>query len=238
VASWINPNETILLAMLAGLLAVDERAGWQSLLSNPVYIAVLVGLLLGEVRVAVATGVALELVWLSILPMRGSRRPDIVSGAVVGVGTSCLILRHTADPRELLVAAAGVFSGIVVGHLAGALNRGVGRVRGRSLARFEIPAGAGAGPLVRRLLAAQYLSLFSYFITAALVVAIALPVTVFLGDRSTGWANAPVVRGAGWWVQLLPAFGAAALVQNYWHRHLNRFLLLSAGLVLVVLWFR
>jgi hypothetical protein len=39
-------------------------------------------------------------------------------------------------------------------------------------------------------------------------------------------------------VYALPAIGCAALIQNFWHKHLNRFLLLSTGIVLVILWIR
>ena len=78
-------EEIVLLSLLAGILAIDDKAGWQSLLSQPLFAGVVVGMLLGEVTTALKVGLVLELVWLSVMPMRATRRPDAVAGAVVGV---------------------------------------------------------------------------------------------------------------------------------------------------------
>ena len=76
-------EEILLLSALGGLLALDERVGWQSLLSQPVISGAVVGFVFGDFVTGVSVGVVLELVWLSILPMRGMRRPDAVAAFVV-----------------------------------------------------------------------------------------------------------------------------------------------------------
>ena len=92
-----------LLALIGGFLAVDDRAGWQSLLAQPIFASLLVGAITGEIAAALPVGLILEFVWLSILPMRGSRRPDQVLGAIVGSGTACLLAKLASDPRLLLI---------------------------------------------------------------------------------------------------------------------------------------
>lgn len=231
-------EETILLALLAGLLAVDERAGWQSLLSEPVFAALLVGLVIGPVRAALLAGVAMQLVWLSILPMRGTRRPDPVVGGVVGTGTACLLLRHTGDPREAFVVAVGVLAGLVVAEVAGAAARVLNRFREARLAGFDLPDTGGVGPTAARLVWYQLFSVTWHALVAMALAFVALPLCVVLCDRITGGAAASFVRGSEWWLTLIPAVGAAALIQNFWHRDLNRFLVLSAGVVLLILWIR
>ena len=74
----------LLLSLVAGALAVDERAGWQSLLGQPIFSALLVGVITGQMYVALATGLVLELIWLSIMPMRGVKHPNRVTGGIVG----------------------------------------------------------------------------------------------------------------------------------------------------------
>ena len=183
-------EETILLALLAGLLAIDERAGWQSLLSEPVFSAVLVGVILGPVRAALLAGVALELVWLSILPMRGTRKPDTVVGGVAGVATACLLLRHTGDPREAFVVAVGVLAGLIVGEVAGVITRFLNRFREARLGGFELPDTGGVGPTAARLVWFQLFSVTWHALSAVVLAAIAIPISVVLADRITGGAAA------------------------------------------------
>jgi len=230
-------QESVLLSLLAALLVVDERAGWQSLLAHPVFAALLVGALLGQYQAALEAGVVLELVWLSILPMRGTRRPDTVTGAVVGIGTTCLILRHTADTRIHFVVAVGVLMGLIVGELAGTVSRAFNRFREARLGGFEIPDG-DLSATARRLTFYHFFSVSYTAAITAIVAFTALAVSVAISERLTATSSEALVDGAHWWLLVLPAIGAAALVQNYWHKHLNRFLLLSAGVVLVILWMR
>ena len=230
-------EETLLLALLAAFLAVDERAGWQSLLAHPVFSSILVGGLLGSMEAVLHVGIVLELVWLSILPMRGMRRPDTVAGGVVGAAATAIVLRHTGDPRELFIVAAGVLTGLVVAEIGGVVQRAFNRARELRLGDFEFPE-SGPAATARRLVWYQMFSVGSQALAAALTVGVALPVAVALTERLTEVAAGWMVTGSQWWIDLLPAFGAAALIRSYWHRDLNRFLVLSAGVVLVVLWIR
>src|SRR5712675_1303985 len=108
-------HDLLLIAVIAAVLAVDDRAGWQSLAGEPVFSSLLVGLVFGHVGAALRCGVALQVVWLSIGAARGSRRPHAVVGGVVGAGAACLSLHKTGDPREPLVIAAAVFCGLLSG---------------------------------------------------------------------------------------------------------------------------
>jgi len=216
---------------------MDERAGWQSLLAHPVFTSILVGSLLGSMEAVLRVGVVLELVWLSILPMRGMRRPDTVSGGVVGLATTAIILRHTGDPREMFIVAAGVLVGLVVAEVGGGVHRSVNRLREAKLGDFEFPE-SGLAATARRLVWYQTFSIGAQAFATALMVGVSLPIAIAVTERLTEVAAPWMVTGSHWWRDLLPAFGAAALVRSYWHKDLNRFLVLSAGVVLVVLWIR
>jgi len=229
-------DEIALLALLAGVLAVDERAGWQGLFSQPVVSSAIVGLCFGNFLTGVSVGIVLELVWLSVLPMRGTRRPDAVAGAIVGAGAACIVARHTGDPRFVFLVAIGAFLGLIVGEFAGSLGRRIYRFRDRELGRFEPPANSRS--LSRRLL---WYSIFSLgFIVAAefVLVVVILPLAVLLTDSLTGYAGAPFVTGSRWWVNIVPVLGAGALIHTYWHKQHNRYLILCAAVTLMLLWIK
>ena len=75
-------------------------------------------------------------------------------------------------------------------------------------------------------------------VVEAIVVLMLLPLFYWGGDAFTVWASGPVQDGARLWLELLPLFGAGAMVVHYWHRHMNRFLILSAVVFYVILWVR
>ena len=233
-------QDFVVLAVVAGILAVDDRAGWQSLVAQPVFASVVIGLVLGELDMALAVGIVVEMVWLAVLPMRGTQRPDAVVGTVVGVATACLLVHDTGDPRFAFVASIGVFVALACGEAAGALTRFVYVPKERFLAGF-ISAGQSAvddGQVVRRLVFHQAVSLVYVIVVHALFVLGLLPVALYLADLFAGARVDAVAPGLVVWYELLPAFGAAALIQIHWHKHLNRFLVVSAVTFWVILWIR
>jgi len=228
-------DEIILLAVLGGLLAVDEKVGWQSLLAQPVMSSAVVGLLFGEFGTAVSVGVVLELVWLSILPMRGVRKPDAVVGSIVGAGTACLLIKHTGDPRFVLVVSLGCLVGLVAGEVAGSLGRRLHRIRETMLARFQIPDG-GDAVLSRRLALYFFSSVGFVFLAGAVQVATMLPFSALLTEALSGAAGEAFADGSQAWVEVIPALGAGAIIQMYWHKQHNRYLIVCAGIALFLLW--
>src|SRR4029434_5431677 len=85
---WCRVPDILLIALVAGLLAIDDRAGWQSLLGEPVFSSLIVGLILGAVAPALQVGVVLQLAWLSIGAARGTRRPHTGVGGIVGAASA------------------------------------------------------------------------------------------------------------------------------------------------------
>lgn len=231
-------EEYTLLALLAGLLAIDDRAGWQSLLAQPVFAAMLVGAMLGEMEIALKVGVVLELVWLSHLPMRGTRRADTVAGAVIGTGVACILFRNTGDPRVGLLVAVGALAGLLLGQALGYLTRWLSRWREARIARFEIGEDATLRVTAQRLALLHWGAVAFSAITQGITVFVLLPLAVVTTEWLTGVVPDRLLGGATAWVALLPVLGISAVIHSYWQRHQNRFLVLSACILLVVLWIR
>jgi len=221
------------IAIIAGLLALDDRAGWQSLLGEPVFSSLLVGLATGHVATALRCGVALQLVWLSIGAARGSRRPNVVVGGVVGAGAACLALDRTGDPREPVLIAAAVFCGLVAGEAGQWLSGTAGRLRERWLDGFRLPTEANVAS--RNLVIYTVGSALAVALVDALVVLAALPVAVavteFIMDRI-----GPAAPGASQWLMALPALAIATIVHAFAARSLGRFAALGALIAVVTVW--
>lgn len=235
-------DEIILLSVLGGVLAVDDRAGWQSLLSQPLFASAVVGLLLGEVWVALKIGVVLELIWLSVMPMRATRRPDGITGAIVGAGTACLLLKHTGDPdagaRYLFVASIGVLFGLITGEMTGWVGRWAYGVRERRLGGFIMRGRGNEAKLTSRLSLCSFYSSGFYFLVQAVLIFVLVPVAATLAELITAVDSKGALAGGGRWMELAQAVGAASLIHLYWQKNVNRYLVLSAGIVLVLLWFK
>lgn len=226
------------LSLIAGALAVDDRAGWQSLLAQPVFAAVIIGLWIGELQTAIIVGLVLELIWLSILPMRGQRRPDHIAGAVVGVGTACLLIKWTADSRFAFVAAVGLLVGLLAGELGGVVTARLLSLRNRFLNRVRVDTSAGWKSATRKLFWLHVGATAYVFVAEAVLVLILLWAGYSLSELLTRHVEGSLVDGAVTWQLLMPAIGAASLVHLYWHQNLKRVLILSTILVMLVLWVR
>lgn len=231
-------DEIVLLSLLGGVLSVDERVGWQSLFSQPVFAATLVGFLLGDVWTALQVGMILELVWLSVMPMRATRRPDGATGAIIGAATACLLLKHTGDPRVPFVVSIGVFFGLVAGEMSGFVGRWAYRVREGRLGGYVVRPDVKESRIATGLTFCLLYSAGLYFVVQAGLMLVLIPVAAVLGEAFTAVVNQAALEGGRRWLELAPAVGAASLIHLYWQKHLNRNLVLFTGIILVLLWFR
>lgn len=224
-------HDLVTIAIIAGVLALDDRAGWQSLLGEPVFSGTLVGLATGHAAAGMSVGVVLQLVWLSIGAARGSRRPNVVVGGVVGAGVMCIGFPKAPDPVQL--GASAVFLGLLAGE-AGAWTASVsGKWRERWLEGFKLPPDTLAAS--RNLAVYTAGSALLVGLVDALVVLSVLPLALPLaGLMMDGMGGA--VGGAGIWLAALPGLALAVIAHAFATRSLARFVLLGAGLLMVVSW--
>lgn len=225
--------EVVSLAMIAGLLAVDDRAGWQGLFAEPVFSSLLVGVVTGAVGPALHCGVALQLVWLSIGQARGTRRPNTVVGGVVGTGAACLVLNRTGDLSDAFIVATAVFSGLLAGEAGALIARVASEWRERRLGEFRLPAKAEVAS--RDLTLAVFGSTLFVGAVDAVSVLVMLPVAAAATEAFTGHV-ASAAPGAGWWLTSIPAFALLIIAQAFYQtRAAARFATLGLLIALVVL---
>lgn len=216
------------LAVLAGLLAVDLRAGWQSLASEPLFAGLAVGLLLGEPQAGIATGLFVQLIWLSMPPMRGAERPDQVAGAVIGAASSCLLVSRTVDSRVEFLVGIGVVLALLAAYVGRTATDPLWAMRDRYLGRMGWE-GAGRAYLV---------GLGSVFLLEAMVVFVLFPLFQLAAVLAEGVLGEVARRGIVFWVALLPTFGVASIVNLFWQKNLVRSLVLTTFVGVLVLWLK
>jgi mannose/fructose/N-acetylgalactosamine-specific phosphotransferase system component IIC len=226
------------LGLIGGLLALDDRAGWQSLLSQPVFASTAVGYLLGQVGTCLFIGLFLELIWLAILPMRGTRRPDQVGGAITGAACACTVVQGGGDPRFAFIVAMGVLIGLLTGELAARISLPLMILRDRRLSRVVQVSGFIGSQPTTGLIWVQGLSMAYVFVMELILVLLFLLIGANLAVWISNNAGKIIVGAFEQWALILPAFGVASLIHVYWHKHLTRFLLMSAAVILIVLWIK
>jgi PTS system mannose-specific IIC component len=109
-------NLPVLLTLLiGGIAALDAAPFAQTLLSQPLVTATLLGMVWGDWPVALEVGIVLQILAASTLPV-GSRTPeDYAVGGVAGTGIALALASHQpfAMARDS-AALLGVFAGMLV----------------------------------------------------------------------------------------------------------------------------
>jgi len=219
-----------LLGTLAvgGVAALDATPLAQTLLSQPLVTASILGALWGDWPTALATGTVLQILAASTLPV-GSRTPeDYAVGGVAGAGVA-LLLASLAPFEHMRQAAACV--GVIVGMLAATLNVPVLRWQRRSnegLARWcEASLRAGhEGALAQANVAALALAFAASVASCGAWLAAGHLLSPFVERES--------LRLAGVWNLLQPlwlGFGFAQLLNAFVQRRLERAGVFAAALV-------
>ena len=226
----------VALALVGGALAVDHRAGWQGLLAHPVFASVLVGAILGEMNAALSAGLLVELVYLSILPMRGGRPADPVTSGVVGSGTAALLARQSPGADPAVVCAISVFLGLAGGELGARLTAPFVALHNRFLGSLEFPPDLDRRGLARRLSLVHLGSVVFIFAVEGLTVLLLGAAAFYAGSAVTRIAESAFVLGAAYWSALVLAIGVGSIVHLFWQHRFRHWLAALAGLVVILLW--
>ncbi len=223
--------------LLGGLAALDAVPLGQTMLSQPLVTATLVGLLWVDWHTAIEVGVVLQLIAASTLPV-GARTPeDYASGGVIGASVALALA--TQQPYALAREASAL-----LGSLAGLASAVAGvplirwqRRRNEGLSRWceaELRRGQGGA-----LAAAQWAGVAFAFAVGVAVTSVGLALGV--------WALGPLVaheslRLSRAWTLAQPLWiglGLAQVMNAFFQRRLARaavfgFALIGAWLVLIV----
>lgn len=214
--------------LVGGLAALDATPVAQTLASQPLVTATVLGMLWGDWATALAVGTVLQILAASTLPI-GARTPeDYAVGGVVGAGVALTIAsRAPFEHVRQAASLAGVMTGMLAATAGVPLIRWQRRLN-EGLARWceaELRAGREAA-----LAQAQW---------AAVALAFGVGVAacsawLAIGRWGGPWVEHESLRLAGAWHLLQPlwlGFGIAQLLNAFVQRRLERAGVFAAALV-------
>jgi mannose/fructose/N-acetylgalactosamine-specific phosphotransferase system component IIC len=94
--------ELVLVSVFGGLVALDQTEAFQTMLSQPLMVGPVVGLLLNDLAGGLVMGVLLQLAYLWVMPIGTAVFPDPAVGAVVG-SSGFIILRGSFPNNPNLI---------------------------------------------------------------------------------------------------------------------------------------
>jgi PTS system mannose-specific IIC component len=130
----------LVVAVVAGLAAVERKGFLQAMLSRPVALAPIVGLALGDLRGGLLLGPPLELLWLGAVNMGASLPPNEALGAVAIAAAAVLSGQALGTGVTPAVAALALL-------LAGTLAA-LGRTTDRAIEEWNVRLATRAEALL------------------------------------------------------------------------------------------
>jgi mannose/fructose/N-acetylgalactosamine-specific phosphotransferase system component IIC len=215
--------------LLGGFAALDATPVAQTLFSQPLFTATILGFLWGDLPLAIEVGVVLQILAASTLPV-GARTPeDFATGGVVGTGLAlALATRQPFEQVRDSCALVGVIAGLATALLGVPVLKWQRR-RNEGLARWaeaEVHAGNE-----HALGAAQGAAVLVAFGAGVALTALALG----LGARAFyGAAVHQSIRLSRAWEMAHPLWiglGLAHLLNAFLQRRLTRAALFAASLI-------
>ena len=93
-------EEIIFITILGGLAALDKTEAYQTNLSQPLVIGLIVGFLLNDLHAGIKIGILIQLIYLWVLPMGTAIFPDPAIGGIVGTFGFIVLLRSFPDRTD------------------------------------------------------------------------------------------------------------------------------------------
>lgn len=187
----MSGTELVLLVLLGTAVFLDEWPAVQTMVSRPIVVGVLVGLILGSPSEGAFWGAVFEAVHLGFLPVGAARAPSAglaaLAGTVVGVSGGAV----GVAPAGLAVAAA-----IVGGQIGEVTDRLQRRWNGRTATRVQSAVEAGDPDAPGRGVAAALArAAVMGGLRTGVAVAVAVGALRFFGESAwAGWLEPGPVR--------------------------------------------
>ena len=196
----------LVVAVVAGLAAVERRGFLQAMLSRPVALAPILGLALGDLRGGLLLGPPLELLWLGAMNMGAALPPNEALGTAAIAGGAILAGRLLGTGVTPAVAVLAVAMAGALAALGRTTDRAIEEWNDRLAARAEVLLDRGSPTAAVREnlygLALPFAVSALLAPAAAAVVAWVIPAVL----RQFPAANAPL----GWGWAALGGLAAAA----------------------------
>ena len=213
--------EIFLIALLAGFLSLDATAAFQTMVSRPLVVGALTGLILGDGLAGLSVGCLIELIWLGLVPIGSVVVPDFTIAAAFAVAGTIFMMREEVPGVSWEAASVWMLlASLIFAYLGGLAEIGLRRFH-TSLARWVDREIVKGNSVVLNY--AVIISLVLVFFKGAVITGLGLAIfSPLLGDTL---ANLPlgIVQGMGWSYWFLLLLGMMVIVDLFWERHLIKY---------------
>jgi mannose/fructose/N-acetylgalactosamine-specific phosphotransferase system component IIC len=96
-------EQLILLCILGGLVALDNTEAFQTMLSQPLLVGPLVGLIFNDIYAGLKIGILFQLIYLWVMPIGTAIFPDPGIGSVVGCAGFIILCRLSPEKSNLVL---------------------------------------------------------------------------------------------------------------------------------------
>ena len=169
-------RDLIAVTAIGGTLALDRRAAFQLMVSQPLVVIPILGLFLGNLPTALWLGALVQLLWMSSLLVGASVPPNETLSSLVIGGAALLFGRHVG-PIDLPVMALCILLGAPVSLLGRLIDIQVDRENLALAHRADLAAAAGTPGVISRL---PLIGLFRTFVAEAGLVAAGTSIAFFV----------------------------------------------------------
>lgn len=98
------------ISLLGGLIYLDRTAVLQIMISRPIVIGPILGMILGNPQLGLKMGVILELLWLNMLPIGSNIPPDDSFASIAAIGGGILINKNIVISESVLISFITIIS--------------------------------------------------------------------------------------------------------------------------------
>lgn len=205
----------LLLSAVGGLLGLDSTGALQVMLSRPLVVGGVFGLILGDLGQGLFVGSLVELLCIAGLPVGSLVPPDGVAAAAAAVAVAHSLSSELARHWTTAAAAMGVLAAVPAGALGARAEIWQRRLVNRLSRRADAELDAGRLPGLGAVLA---LALVLAWARGALVCAFCLGLGVPV--LSAIFTHLPVegLRALHWSFWLFWLLGLAVATDQFWDR--------------------
>jgi fructoselysine and glucoselysine-specific PTS system IIC component len=191
-----------------------------SLLSRPIVMGALTGLVLGDASLGIMTGATLELVWLGAIAIGASNPPDMVSGSVLG---TAYVLTTGSDVAQAVALAVPI--SLLMSMLWNLLMMTFVPLCANKADRYADECNA------RGIEAMHYLATFGQTIVLAAVTAVGFFVGSSAIEALVNSIPQAITSGLDYAMGIIPALGFAMLARMIMNKRTACFLFMGFLLV-------
>lgn len=209
--------KAFLVALVAGICKIDNRLFGMTMLSRPLIVGTLVGLLYGDIITGMVIGAQIELLSMGLVGIGAhSGMPDITLGSalcvafVLGSGTGTEVALTLSLPISAFIVSIGYLTWIPLNHLLS-----------------ERAKKAAAVADTKTMEICQWGGLFNYFFFPFLVVLIGMIAGAPAFEYLVTVIPTFITDGIKVASNMLPALGFALLMQLTYNRELAPFLFIG-----------